>query len=80
MKQVIKRVWAIIVVVMVLMMAALPVMAEEKPLVEIDIYSVNDFHGAIRAEGEKTRRSCFGGRYPAAGSGKSCRFDYSRRR
>ncbi len=53
MKQGIKRIWAIIVMVMVLMMAALPVMAEEKPLVEIDIYSVNDFHGAIRAEGAK---------------------------
>ena len=53
MKQGIKRIWAIIVMVMVLMMAALPVMAEEKPLVEIDIYSVNDFHGALRAEGTK---------------------------
>lgn len=53
MKQGSKRTWAIIVMVMVLMMAALPVMAEEKPFVEIDIYSVNDFHGAIRAEGAK---------------------------
>ncbi|MGE4588582.1 MAG: bifunctional UDP-sugar hydrolase/5'-nucleotidase [Acidaminococcaceae bacterium] len=53
MKQGIKKTWAIFVMVMVLMMAALPVMAEEKPLVEIDIYSVNDFHGALRAEGTK---------------------------
>ena len=53
MKQGSKRIWSIIFMVMVLILAALPVMAEEKPFVEIDIYSVNDFHGALRAEGTK---------------------------
>lgn len=61
MKQGIKKIWAIIVMVMFLVMAALPVMAEEKPLVEIDIYSVNDFHGALRAEGTKPGIAVLGG-------------------
>lgn len=53
MQQRMKKTGAIILLILVLMMAALPVMAEEKPFVEIDIYSVNDFHGALRAEGAK---------------------------
>ena len=53
MQQGMKKIGAIILMILVLMMAALPVMAEEKPFVEIDIYSVNDFHGALRAEGGK---------------------------
>ena len=53
MQQGMKRIGAIMLMILVLMMAALPVMAEEKPFVEIDIYSVNDFHGALRAEGAK---------------------------
>lgn len=37
--------------VLLLLLLPLTTLAAEKPLVEIDIYSINDFHGYLRAEG-----------------------------
>ena len=47
------RIRTIFLLLFALLVAALPALAEEKPFVELDIYAVNDFHGALRAEGDK---------------------------
>lgn len=44
--------------IMFLTLLSVAVSAAEKPLVEIDIYSVNDFHGHLRAEGTDPGISC----------------------
>ncbi|WP_337366450.1 5'-nucleotidase C-terminal domain-containing protein [Phascolarctobacterium sp.] len=44
--------------IMLLLLLSAAVSAAEKPLVEIDIYSINDFHGHLRAEGTDPGISC----------------------
>lgn len=41
-----------VLVLIVCLLLSITALAQEKPLVEIDLYTVNDFHGALRAEGD----------------------------